>query len=71
MSPAGSSAQAPTADAAQILLIAATSVFRAKRPDRIEIVWWDGSGLCLFAERLEHSYFCWPTAGSPGQSGEE
>jgi transposase len=22
-------------------------VFRAKRSDRIKIVWWDGSGLCL------------------------
>ena len=24
-------------------------VFRAKRADRVKIVWWDGSGLCLFA----------------------
>ena len=39
-------------------------VFRAKRADRIKIVWWDGSGLCLFAKRLERSHFCWPTAGS-------
>ena len=39
-------------------------VFRAKRADRIKIVWWDGSGLCLFAKRLEQSHFCWPSAGS-------
>ncbi|PPQ31715.1 hypothetical protein CCR94_08225 [Rhodoblastus sphagnicola] len=39
-------------------------VFRAKRADRIKIIWWDGSGLCLFAKRLERSHFCWPTAGS-------
>ncbi len=39
-------------------------VFRAKRADRIKIVWWDGSGLCLFAKRLERSHFCWPMAGS-------
>lgn len=39
-------------------------VFRAKRADRIKIVWWDGSGLCLFAKRLERSHFCWPTPGS-------
>ena len=39
-------------------------VFRAKRSDRIKIVWWDGSGLCLFAKRLEHSHFCWPFPGS-------
>ncbi len=38
-------------------------VFRAKRADRIKIVWWDGSGLCLFAKRLERSHFCWPAAG--------
>lgn len=35
-------------------------VFRAKRADRIKIVWWDGSGLCLYAKRLEKAQFCWP-----------
>jgi transposase len=39
-------------------------VFRSKRADRIKIVWFDGSGLCLFAKRLEHSHFVWPAAGS-------
>lgn len=24
-------------------------VFRAKRADRIKLVWWDGTGLCLMA----------------------
>jgi len=38
-------------------------VFRAKRSDRVKIVWWDGSGLCLFAKRLEHLHFCWPSPG--------
>jgi len=38
-------------------------VFRAKRADRIKIVWWDGSGLCLFAKRLEKTHFCWPRIG--------
>jgi transposase len=38
-------------------------VFRAKRADRIKIVWWDGSGLCLFAKRLEKAQFCWPRIG--------
>jgi transposase len=28
-------------------------VFRAKRTDRIELIFWDGTGLCLFAKRLE------------------
>src|SRR5690554_2586011 len=35
-------------------------VFRAKRADRIKIVWWDGSGVCLYAKRLEKAKFCWP-----------
>lgn len=39
-------------------------VFRAKRADRIKIVWWDGSGVCLFAKRLEKSAFCWPRIGA-------
>ena len=39
-------------------------VFRAKRADRIKIVLWDGSGLCLFAKRLERSHFCWPSLGA-------
>lgn len=38
-------------------------IFRAKRADRIKIVWWDGSGLCLFAKRLEKAQFCWPRIG--------
>ena len=38
-------------------------VFRAKRADRVKIVWWDGSGLCLFAKRLEKARFCWPRIG--------
>lgn len=39
-------------------------VFRAKRSDRIKIVWWDGSGLCLYAKRLERSHFVWPSVDS-------
>jgi transposase len=35
-------------------------VFRAKRADRVKIVWWDGTGLCLFAKRLETDRFHWP-----------
>ncbi len=27
--------------------------FRAKRADRVKIVWWDGSGVCLYSKRLE------------------
>ena len=35
-------------------------VFRAKRADRIKLVYWDGTGVCLFAKRLEDGEFCWP-----------
>jgi transposase len=38
----------------------AVYVFRAKRPDRIKLVFWDGTGVCLFAKRLEEGAFRWP-----------
>ncbi|MGY4598150.1 transposase [Bradyrhizobium sp. GM22.5] len=38
----------------------AVYVFRAKRADRIKLVFWAGTGLCLFAKRLEDGIFRWP-----------
>lgn len=35
-------------------------VFRAKRADRIKLIWWDGTGLCLMAKKLEQGAFRWP-----------
>jgi len=35
-------------------------VFRAKRADRIKLIYWDGTGVCLFAKRLEDGDFRWP-----------
>jgi transposase len=35
-------------------------VFRAKRADRVKLIVWDGTGLCLFAKRLEQGSFRWP-----------
>lgn len=35
-------------------------VFRGKRGDLLKILAWDGSGLCLFAKRLEAGRFVWP-----------
>lgn len=35
-------------------------VFRAKRADRVKLITWDGTGLCLFAKRLEQGTFRWP-----------
>jgi len=39
----------------------AVYVFRAKRADRVKLVFWDGTGMCLFAKRLEDGAFRWPT----------
>ena len=38
----------------------AVYVFRAKRADRVKLVFWDGTGVCLFAKRLEEGAFRWP-----------
>lgn len=38
----------------------AVYVFRAKRADRTKLIFWDGTGLCLFAKRLEEGVFRWP-----------
>ena len=35
-------------------------VFWAKKADRVKPVWWDGTGLCLTAKRLEQGGFRWP-----------
>jgi transposase len=36
-------------------------VFRAKRADRVKLLFWDQTGLCLLTKRLEDGKFCWPT----------
>ncbi|MEA2810591.1 MAG: transposase [Rhodospirillaceae bacterium] len=38
----------------------AVYVFRAKRVDRVKLIFWDGTGVCLFAKRLEDGAFRWP-----------
>lgn len=35
-------------------------VFRAKRTDRVKLLFWDGSGLVLVSKRLEQGGFKWP-----------
>ena len=35
-------------------------LFRAKRADYLKILYYDGSGLCLFAKRLENGRCVWP-----------
>jgi transposase len=36
-------------------------VFRAKKADRVKLVWWDGTGLCLMAKKLEAGAFSGPS----------
>jgi transposase len=35
-------------------------VFRAKRADRVKLLFWDGTGLLLVSKRLEQGAFKWP-----------
>jgi len=35
-------------------------VFRAKRADRIKVLWFDGTGLVMAYKRLEQGRFAWP-----------
>ena len=41
-------------------------VFRGRKANLIKIVFWDGTGLCLFTKRLEQSVFLWPSNVEPG-----
>lgn len=43
-------------------------VFRGRRANPIKIVFWDGTGLCLFTKRLEHGVFLWPATVAPGKT---
>lgn len=38
----------------------AVYVFRSKRSDRVKLLWWDGTGVCLLNKRLESGQFRWP-----------
>jgi transposase len=38
----------------------AVYVFRAKRADRLKLIWWDGTGLVMAYKRLEQNAFKWP-----------
>jgi transposase len=38
----------------------AVYVFRSKRADRVKLLWWDGTGVCLMTKRLEGGQFRWP-----------
>lgn len=36
--------------------------FRGRRGDIVKVLWFDGDGLCLLANRLERGRFIWPQA---------
>ena len=38
----------------------AVYVFRAKRADRVKLIFWDGTGVVLVSKRLEGGEFRWP-----------
>lgn len=42
--------------------------FRGRRADLIKILFWDGTGLCLFTKRLQHGAFPWPVADDHGKT---
>src|ERR1700730_8207304 len=41
-------------------------VFRGRKANLIKIVYWDGTGLCLFTKSLEYGVFPWPSNVEPG-----
>ena len=42
--------------------------FRGRKANLIKIVFWDGTGLCLFTKRLEKGRFAWPGADELGDT---
>jgi len=44
-------------------------VFRAKRADRVKLMFWDQTGLVLVSKRLEDGRFRWPARGSLRRCG--
>ncbi len=42
--------------------------FRGRKSNLIKIVFWDGTGLCLFTKRLEQGRFPWPGADEAGDT---
>jgi len=43
-------------------------VFRGKNASLLKILFWDGTGLCLFTKRMDHGQFMWPCLAELGGS---
>ena len=44
-------------------------VFRGRnRANLIKIIYWDGTGFCLFIKRLEQGMFLWPPSFKAGET---
>ncbi|MHC0055645.1 IS66 family insertion sequence element accessory protein TnpB [Actibacterium sp. D379-3] len=42
--------------------------FRGRKANLLKILWWDGTGLCLFSKRLDGTGFPWPSAEVAGET---
>ena len=42
--------------------------FRGQRANLIKLLFWDGTGLCLFTKRIDRGHFVWPRISSPGET---
>jgi transposase len=40
--------------------------FRGRKASTIKLLYWDGTGLCLFTKRLQRGHFIWPQITMPG-----
>lgn len=43
-------------------------VFRGKRGEAMKVLFFDGTGLCLFYKRLDRGTLRWPEAPRPGET---